>query len=62
MATDGRAAFTRLSEMRQARSLLSAEEAGELIRQAVDEWERGQMSASCAVAFGQKVDPERMTR
>jgi hypothetical protein len=57
MATDGRAAFTRLSETRQARSRLSAEEAAELIREAVREWERGTLSAPCAVAFGRKSAP-----
>jgi hypothetical protein len=54
MATDARAAFTRLSEARLARSRLSAEEAGELIHEAVREWERGQMSTPCAVVFGRK--------
>jgi hypothetical protein len=57
MATDGRAALTRLCEARQARSRLSVEEAGELIREAVREWERGRMSAPCAVAFGRKSTP-----
>jgi SAM-dependent methyltransferase len=57
MATDGRAALTRLCEARQARSRLSAEEAGELIREAVREWECGKMSAPCAVAFGRKSTP-----
>jgi SAM-dependent methyltransferase len=57
MSTDGRAAFTRLFEARQARSWLSAGEASELIREAVREWERGTMFAPCAVAFGQKPRP-----
>jgi hypothetical protein len=57
MATDGRAAFTRLFEARQARSLLLAEEARELIREAVREWERAKMSTPCAVAFGRKSNP-----
>jgi SAM-dependent methyltransferase len=59
MATDARAAFTRLYEARQARLRLSAEEAGELIRRAVAEWEQGRMSAPCAVTFGQKAGPRR---
>jgi hypothetical protein len=54
MATDARAAFTRLSEARHARSQLSAEEAAELIHEAVREWERDKMSAPCAVVFGRK--------
>jgi hypothetical protein len=57
MATDGRAALTRLCEARQARSRLSAEEARELIREAVSEWERGTMSTPCAVALGRKSSP-----
>jgi SAM-dependent methyltransferase len=57
MATDGRAALTRLCEARQARSLLSAEEARELIREAVSEWERSRLSAPCAVVFGRKSTP-----
>jgi hypothetical protein len=44
-------------EARQARSRLSAEEAAELIREAVAEWERSRLSAPCAVAFGRKSTP-----
>jgi SAM-dependent methyltransferase len=54
MATDGRAAFTRLCEVLQARSRLRAEDSRDLIRQALAEWENGRMSTPCAVAFGRK--------
>jgi hypothetical protein len=43
-ATDGRAAFTRLYEARQAAPGYRPEEAGELIREAVPEWERARLS------------------
>jgi hypothetical protein len=33
---------------------VSAEDGRDLIRQALVEWERGRMSAPCAVAFGRK--------
>jgi hypothetical protein len=59
MATDGRAAFTRLCEVLEARSGLPAQEGRELIGEAVREWERGRMSAPCAVAFGRKPDARR---
>jgi SAM-dependent methyltransferase len=59
MATDGRAAFTRLCEVLEARSRLSAEEGRDLIREAMREWERGRMSTPCAVAFGRKQGARR---
>jgi SAM-dependent methyltransferase len=60
MATDGRAAFTRLCEAPQARSRLSAGEARQLIQEALAEWERGTMAAPCAIVFGQKSGPGRL--
>jgi SAM-dependent methyltransferase len=54
MATDGRAAFTRLCEVLQARSRLRAEDGRRLIQQALAEWERCRMSGPCVVAFGRK--------
>jgi len=54
MVTDLRAGFTRVCEVLQARSLLSAEEGRDLIRLAQEEWEHGRMSWTFAIAFGQK--------
>jgi ubiquinone/menaquinone biosynthesis C-methylase UbiE len=54
MATDFRATSTRVCEMLQARSRLSAEKAGELIRAAQQEAEHSQMFWNLVVAFGQK--------
>ena len=54
MATDFRATSTRVCEMLQAQSRLSAEEAAELIRAAQQEAEHSQMFWNLAIAFGQK--------
>jgi len=54
LVTDLRAGFTRVCEVLQARSKLSAEEAGDLITRAHEEWEQGRMSWTFAIAFGQK--------
>jgi ubiquinone/menaquinone biosynthesis C-methylase UbiE len=54
MVTDLRAGFTRVSEVLQARSSLTAEDAGDLIRRAQEEWEEGRMSWTFGIAFGQK--------
>jgi hypothetical protein len=54
MATDFRATSTRVCEMLQAQSRLSAEQAGELIRAAQQEVEHSQMFWTLAFAFGQK--------
>ncbi|MDQ6900081.1 MAG: methyltransferase domain-containing protein [Candidatus Dormibacteraeota bacterium] len=56
MATDFRVTSTRVCEMLQAQSRLSAEEAGELIRAAQQEVEQSQMYWTLAIAFGQKPD------
>ena len=57
MVTDLRAGFTRVCEVLQARSSLTAEEGRDLIRLAQEEWEQGRMSWTFAIAFAQK--PER---
>jgi hypothetical protein len=57
MATDGRAAFTRLCELLRARSGFGAEDGRRLIRQALTEWERDRISARCVVAFARKPRP-----
>jgi len=54
LVTDLRAGFTRVCEVLQARSKLSAEEAADLISRAHEEWEQGQMSWTFAIAFGRK--------
>jgi hypothetical protein len=54
MATDGRAAFTRVGEVLTARSMLSPTECHDLIQRATEEWERYQTSWTVAVAFGRK--------
>jgi hypothetical protein len=54
MVTDFRVTSTRVCEMLQAQSRLSAEEAGELIRAAQQEAEHCQMFWNLAIAFGQK--------
>jgi SAM-dependent methyltransferase len=54
MVTDLRAGFTRVCEVLQARESLSAEEGGDMIRLAQEEWEHGRMSWTFAIAFGQK--------
>jgi ubiquinone/menaquinone biosynthesis C-methylase UbiE len=54
MVTNLRAAATRLCEIYDARGLLSADDARDLIREAQAEWETGRMAYPVAVAFGQK--------
>ena len=54
MVTNLRAAATRLCEIYEARGLLSAAAARDLIREAQVEWETGRMAYPVAVAFGQK--------
>lgn len=54
MVTDLRAGFTRVCEVLQARSRLTADESRDLIRLALQEWEHGRMSWTFAIAFGQK--------
>ena len=54
LVTDLRAGFTRVCEVLQARSKLSAEEAGDVIKRAHEEWEHGRMSWTFAIAFGRK--------
>jgi ubiquinone/menaquinone biosynthesis C-methylase UbiE len=58
MVTDFRVTSTRVCEMLEAQSRLSAEEAGELIRAAQQEVEHSQMFWTLAFAFGQKPGPE----
>jgi SAM-dependent methyltransferase len=54
MATDIRAASTRVCEVLQARSRLTAEEGRELIERAQLEWEQRRTSWTFAVVFGRK--------
>ena len=54
MVTDLRAGFTRVCEVLQARSRLTADESRDLIRLALQEWEHGRMSWTFAIAYGQK--------
>jgi SAM-dependent methyltransferase len=54
MLTDFRAWFTRASEALQARSMLSSEEARELIRAAQTEAETGRMAWPAVIARGRK--------
>lgn len=54
MATDIRAGLTRVCEVLQARSRLSADEARQLIEGAQQEWEQQRTSWTFAVAFARK--------
>jgi SAM-dependent methyltransferase len=54
MVTTVRAGVTRVCEVLQARGLLTAEEARDLIEGALADWEDGRMSYPVAVAYGQK--------
>lgn len=56
MVTDHRAGATRVCEVLQARGMLSAEDARDLIQQAQLEWEEGRMAYPVAIAVGQKPD------
>jgi SAM-dependent methyltransferase len=58
MLTDFRAWFTRVSEALQARSLLSAQEARDLVAAALEEAEVGRMAWPAAIAMGRK--PQRL--
>jgi hypothetical protein len=54
MATDARAAFTRVSEVLHAKSKISARECHDLVQQATQEWEQYRTSWTVALAFGRK--------
>jgi hypothetical protein len=54
MVTDYRAGATRVCEVMQARGWLTAEETGDLIRTALEEWEFGEMAVPVAVAIAQR--------
>jgi hypothetical protein len=54
MVTNFRAAYMRLCDALEKRSMLTAEEGWDLIRRAQDEWEHNRMLWSFAIAFGQK--------
>ncbi len=54
MATNNRTGWTRVSEVLQARSVLTAAEARELMLEAHEETERLRMSWPCAIAYGHK--------
>jgi SAM-dependent methyltransferase len=56
LTTDLRSGFTRLCEVMQARSNLTADEGRDLLLRAQEEWEHGRMSWTFAIAFGQKPD------
>lgn len=54
MATDARAAFTRLCEVLQSRSALSVAEGRDLIERAQEEWEQHRTNWTFAIAFGRR--------
>jgi hypothetical protein len=54
MLTDFRAWFTRVGEALQARSVLTAEEARDLIKAAQEEAETGRMAWPAVIAMGRK--------
>jgi SAM-dependent methyltransferase len=54
MATNARAAFTRITEVLHAKSRISAKECHDLVHQATQEWERYRTSWTVAIAFGSK--------
>jgi hypothetical protein len=54
MATDFRAAFSRLCEVLQAMGSLTAEESHDLLQEVQKEYEQGQVLSGLAVAFGRK--------
>jgi hypothetical protein len=56
LTTDLRAGFTRMCEVLQARSVITAEEGRDVLLRAQEEWEQGHMSWTFAIAFGQKPD------
>jgi SAM-dependent methyltransferase len=54
MVTDFRAGATRVCEVLQSRGRLTKEESRNLIQEAQQEWEKGQMSYPFAIAYAQK--------
>jgi SAM-dependent methyltransferase len=54
MVSDFRAAYTRLLDAMEQRSMLTAEEGRDLIQRAQEEWQHNRMLWSFAIAFGQK--------
>ena len=54
MATDMRAAFSRLCEVMQSVGTLGAAESHQLVQRAQDEWEEQRATWSVAVAYGQR--------
>jgi SAM-dependent methyltransferase len=54
MVTTVRAGTTRVCEVLQARGMLSADEARELVQEALVEWENGRMAYPVVVAYGKK--------
>jgi len=54
MVSNFRAAYTRLCITLERRSMISAEEGADLIRQAQDEWEHNRMLWTFAIAYGKK--------
>jgi ubiquinone/menaquinone biosynthesis C-methylase UbiE len=57
MVTNFRAAYMRLCDALEKRSMITAEEGWDLIRRAQEEWEHNRMLWSFAIAFGQKPAP-----
>ena len=62
LASNGRAGITRICEVLQARGLLSAEEAADLIRRAMRELEEHHTIALLAIAYGRKPDRDQRDR
>src|SRR5579884_3681819 len=54
MATDFRSAWTRLCETLQARSILSAQEASELLHRSMEEFQKHRVELPIAIAYGRK--------
>jgi SAM-dependent methyltransferase len=54
MVSDFRAAYTRLLDAMEQRSMLTVEEGRDLVQRAQQEWEHNRMLWSFAIAFGQK--------
>jgi SAM-dependent methyltransferase len=60
MATDARAAFTRVSEVLHGQARISAKESHDLVQQATQEWDRHRTSWTLAIAFGRKSKPSHL--
>jgi SAM-dependent methyltransferase len=61
MATDARAAFTRVSEVvLRTKSTISAKECHDLVHQATQEWEQYRTSWTVAIAVGRKFKPSHL--